>query len=324
MTMRRLFQISSQQTAALITAAIFVVFASCAPNMFLTAGNFENVARQISIDAPVVFAQTIVLIAGGIDISVGSTMAMSAALAIGLQPQGTLLATIAALLFGILVGAVNGMLVTYGRIVPFVATLGTMSLVRGVLLTYTRQQPLAGQDDSFTWWGGGSLGPVPVPILISFLLILVLSVFLHRTRAGRNLYAIGGNKEAAYLAGVSVRRYEFLAYLTAGLLSGLAGVLLASRLNSASVQLGNDTPLLSISAALIGGASLLGGRGSVFGAFLGVLALGMLGNGMNLLGVQTYYQIAVRAIILMAVVALDAFTRNMVRRRSARTVNVET
>ena len=315
--MRRLFQISGQQTAAIITAAIFAVFASSVGGLFLSASNIENIARQISLDAPVVFAQTLVLIAGGIDISVGSTMAMSAALAIGMQPAGTLVATVCALLFGIFVGAVNGILVTKGRIVPFVATLGTMSLVRGVLLTYTRQQPLSGQDDSFTWWGGGNLGPVPVSILISLLLIVVLTVFLRQTRAGRNLYAIGGNREAAYLAGIPVRRYEFLAYLIAGLLSGLAGILLASRLNSASVQLGNDTPLLSISAALIGGASLLGGRGDVIGAFLGVLALGMLSNGMDLLGVQTYHQIAVRAAILIAVVAVDAFTRNLALRRLA-------
>jgi ribose transport system permease protein len=315
--MRRLLRISGQQTAALIAAAIFIAFASSVGDLFLTAGNIENVARQISLDAPVVFAQTIVLIAGGIDISVGSTMAMSAALAIGLQPEGTLLATGSALLFGMLVGAVNGMLVTKCRIVPFVATLGTMSLVRGVLLTYTRQQPLSGQDDGFTWWGGGNLGPLPVPIVIALLLVFVLAIFLQRTRTGRNLYAIGGNKEAAYLAGVPVKRYEFLAYVTAGLLAGLAGVLLASRLNSASVQLGNDTPLLSISAALIGGASLLGGRGGVVGAFLGVLALGMLGNGMNLLGIRTYFQIAVRASILITVVAVDALTRNLARRRLA-------
>ena len=141
-------------------------------------------------------------------------------------------------------------------------------------------------------------------------------VFLQRTRAGRNLYAIGGNREAAYLAGIAVDRYLLLAYTMSGTLAAVSGVLLASRLNSATVQLGNDSALLAISAALIGGASLLGGRGRIFGAFLGVLALGMLTNGMNLLGVTTYAQIAVRALILITVVAVDAFSRTIARRRA--------
>jgi ribose/xylose/arabinose/galactoside ABC-type transport system permease subunit len=243
-------------------------------------------------------------------------MAMAAALTIGLQPYGTLTAMIAALAFGAAIGVCNGLLVTRGRIVPFVATLGTMSVVRGMLLTYTEQQPISGTDEAFTFWGGGSIGFVPVPLVITLLILGALMVFLQRTRAGRNLYAIGGNREAAYLAGIAVERYLLLAYTMSGTLAAVSGVLLASRLNSATVQLGNDSALLSISAALIGGASLLGGRGRMFGAFLGVLALGMLTNGMNLLGVTTYAQIAVRALILITVVALDAFSRTFARRRS--------
>jgi ribose transport system permease protein len=198
-----------------------------------------------------------------------------------------------------------------------------MSVIRGALLTYTRQEPLSGVDENFAWWGGGSIGIVPVPLLITIVLLILLSGFLHWTRAGRNFYAIGGSKEAAYLAGIAVPRFELLAYVISGMLAAIAGVLLASRLNSATVQLGNDTALLSISAALIGGASLLGGRGRVTGAFLGVLALGMLTNGMDLLGVQTYYQIAIRAAILIAVVALDALARNFARRLASSTADPE-
>jgi ribose/xylose/arabinose/galactoside ABC-type transport system permease subunit len=191
-----------------------------------------------------------------------------------------------------------------------------MSVVRGMLLTYTRQQPLSGTDEGFTYWGGSSIGFVPVPLIITLLILGALMIFLQRTRAGRNLYAIGGNREAAYLAGIDVNRYLMLAYTLSGTLAAVSGVLLASRLNSATVQLGNDSALLAISAALIGGASLLGGRGRIFGAFLGVLALGMLTNGMNLLGVTTYAQIAVRALILITVVAIDAFSRTLARRRT--------
>ncbi len=314
--MGRLFSLGGQQTAALIAVAIFLTFALSANEYFLTWGNAGNVARQVSLDAPLVFGQAIVLIAGGIDISVGATMAMAAALAIGLQPYGTLTAVLAALAFGAAVGACNGLLVTRGRIVPFVATLGTMSVVRGMLLTYTEQQPLSGSDEAFTFWGGGNIWFVPVPLLITLVILVALIVFLQRTRAGRNLYAIGGNRDAAYFAGIPVDRYLMLAYTMSGTLAAVSGVLLASRLNSATVQLGNDSALLAISAALIGGASLLGGRGRIVGAFLGVLALGMLTNGMNLLGITTYAQIAVRALILITVVALDAFSRTVARRRT--------
>lgn len=315
--MRRIWSVFGRQTALTIVVGIVLVFALSVGGAFLSPGNLENIARQISIDAPVAFGEAIVLIAGGIDISVGANMAMCAALAIGLQPAGAPLAVLAALVFGTAVGAVNGLLVTRGRIVPFIATLGTMSLVSGLLFTYTRQQPLPGHDVAFTFWGNGSLGPLPVPILITLVLLAALTTFLRRTRAGRNLYAVGGNKDAAYLAGISVARAQFLAFVISGFTAALAGVLLASRLNSATVQLGGDTPLLAISAAIIGGASLLGGRGSAMGAFLGVLALGVLANGMNLLGVETYYQIAIRAAILIAVVAIDAFSSNLARRRSA-------
>jgi ribose transport system permease protein len=303
-----------RQTASILALALFAIFAATTGGLFLSAGNLENVARQIALDAPLALGETIVLIAGGIDISVGSTMAMAAALAIGLQPYGTLSAVLAALLFGAAVGAVNGLLVTKGRIVPFVATLGTMSLVRGILLTYTRQQPLSGTDDAFTFVGGGSFGAVPVPLLVVAVLLGLGWLFLERTRAGRDLFSIGGNKEAAFLAGVRVERGLLTAFILSGTLAAVAGVLVASRLNSASVQLGNDSPLLAISAALIGGASLLGGRGRLAMAFIGVAALGILANGMNLLGVPTYHQIAIRALILVAIVGADALATNLARR----------
>jgi ribose transport system permease protein len=317
--MRAISLIGSRHTALVIAVAVFVVFSLSVGDLFLSRGNLENLTRQVSLDAPIVFGETIVLIAGGIDISVGATMAMAAALTIGLQPYGAIYAVVAALLFGACVGAVNGVLVTKGRIVPFIATLGTMSVLQGMDLTYTHQQPLVGQDESFAYWGAGNVGPVPIPLLFALGLAAILSLFLARTRAGRSLYAVGGNIDAAYLAGISVPRFQFLAFLISGALSSLAGVMLAARLNEASIQLGNDTPLLVITAALIGGASLLGGRGTIVGALLGALTLGMLTNGMDLLGVQTYFQIAVKAAILIAVVAIDSFTRNLAARRASGT-----
>ena len=162
--------------------------------------------------------------------------------------------------------------------------------------------------------GRRNIGVLPVPTVITLLLLGVLTFLLGKTRIGRDLYAVEGNREAAHLAGVPVDRAILAAFAASGLLASVSGVLLAARINSANVQLGIDTPLLSIAAALIGGASLLGGRGHMIGSFLGVLALGMLTNGMNLVGIHTHYQIAIKATILIAVVSLDAFTRNMSHR----------
>ena len=315
--MHRVFNIALGNVALLIATAIFVALAFTTGQTFLTPENLENVARQVSLDAPVIFGETIVLVAGGIDLSVGATMAMAAILAIGFQDWGATVATLVALGFGLAVGAINGFLVTRARIIPFIATLGTMSVARGVMLTYTHQQPLTGSIDSFAVWGGGALGLVPIPLVIALALTLMLSLALKYTRLGRNFYAIGGDREAAHLAGVPVDRHQVVAFLASGVLCALGGVLVASRLNSASVQLGNDTPLLALSAALIGGASLLGGRGTIAGAFLGLLALGLLGNGLDLLGVETYHQIAIRAAILILVVGVDALTGTLAKRRVA-------
>jgi ribose transport system permease protein len=315
--LRSLFSGGANEVALLIAVAIFIALALTTGGTFLTPENLENVTRQVSLDAPVVFGETVVLIAGGLDLAVGATMAMAAILTIGFQDLGTTIATVVALGFGLAVGAANGLLVTRARIIPFIATLGTMSVARGVMLTYTHQQPLSGSIEGFDFWGASSVGPVPVPLIVALGLAAMLFLWLRYTRFGRNLYSIGGNREAAYLAGISVDRHIFAAFVASGVLSALSGVLLASRLNSATVQLGNDTPLLALSAALIGGASLLGGRGTIGGALLGVLALGMLANGLDLLGVETYHQIAIRAAILILVVGADALLGNLAKRRSA-------
>ncbi|HEY1941170.1 MAG TPA: ABC transporter permease [Roseiarcus sp.] len=315
--MSRFARIIERHSAAVLVLCFLVAFGLARPATFLSQANLENIARQISLDAPMVFGQVVVLIAGGIDISVGANMAMAAALTIGLQQFGTPAAVLGALTFGLVAGLANGLMVTRGKIVAFVATLGTMSVMNGLVLTYTGQQSLSGHDLGFTWWGGGQIGPIPVPLVVVLTLLIGLYVLLEYTRYGRDLYAIGGNREAAFLGGVSVNSGLLLAFAISGLMSAVAGVLVASRLNSASAQLGGDASLMSISAALIGGASLLGGKGRIAAAFLGVLALGMLNNGMNLLGVPTYTQIAVRALILIAIVAIDAFGTKLARRGGA-------
>ncbi len=305
----------AQRSVVILFAFLFALFSIAVGGIFVSPTNIENVSRQISFDLPVALAMTTVLIAGGLDLSVGSVMSMAAALSIGLQPHGTYFAVFVALAFGIAVGAVNGLLVTRGGIVPFIATLGTMTLVNGIMLTYTAQRPLAGHDESFTVWGSGSIGPIPVPLIFAAVIVAVLATLYRYTKFGRNLYASGGNVEAAHLAGINVRRSRSMTYLISGLLAAVAGVLLSSLLNSSSPHIGLDTPLWALAASIMGGASLLGGKGTMVGTLFGVLSLGILANGMDLVGVPTYYQIGIKALILILVVALDAIlTRNLYKR----------
>lgn len=308
----------TRRPIVIILAALLVIFSIVIPHDFLNPRNLLNVLHQTSFDALVAFGETLCLIAAGVDLSGGSVMSMAAALAMGLQPHGVWLACLVALVFSTLVGAANGLMVTKGRIAAFVATLGTMTFVRGLMLTYTRQNPIPGKVAWFTFFGDGRIGFVPVSVLILFAVGLVLHVFMSRARIGRDIYASGGNVEAARVMGINTDVSRFLAFTIAGFLYGLSGVLLASRLNSSTPHMGLDTPLIVIAASIMGGASMSGGRGTILGTYLGVLALGVLSNGMNISGVFVYYQVAIRAMIFVSVVILDAFAAFRLRERLRR------
>lgn len=308
----------SKQTIVIILIGLFIVFSVLSPNHFLSVRNIQNVSRQISFDAIIAFGQVLVLIAGGIDLSVGSVLAMSAALTMGLQPHGVGFAIAVALLMGVGVGMVNGFLVVKAKIIPFIVTLGTMTTVYGAMLTYTQQEPIPGQVSWFPNIGNGDIGPIPIPILIVLAMLVIFHLLLTYTRFGRDIYAVGGNLEAARLTGIHIDRARFWSYVISGFCAALAGVLLASRLNSSTIHIGLQTPLAVITACIMGGASMLGGRGSAVGAFLGILALGILANGMDLLSIFTYQQLAIRAIILILVVAIDAFNTTTTQKRLSR------
>ncbi len=310
---RKIFHFILQQNIIILFLSLFIVFGIFKGDLFLNGINLHNIARQISFDIPLALALTTVLIVGGIDLSIGSVLSMSAALTMGIQPTGTYFAVLIALLFGILIGFLNGILITKGKVVPFITTLGTMTLVKGIMLTYTKQLSIAGKDESFTFWGDGSIGVVPTPIIVVLIVALILYIVLKYTKFGRNLYAIGGNPESAYIAGIDVEKNKVFAFMISGFLAALSGVLLASRLNSSTTQLGLDSTNWAIAAAIMGGASMAGGRGKVFGTVIGVASLGILINGMNLIGVFTYYQIGIRALILIIVVAVDAVTATRIR-----------
>lgn len=289
-----------------IVAALIVVFALWAPR-FMSTENLGNILLQASFDGVMVIGMAIALIGGQFDLSIGSILVMSAFLAVDLSTWGIVPAVGASVLAGMVVGLINGLLVTKARVNSFIATLGTMFAVRGLMLAYSGGFPHTGRGANFTELAGGMLGPVAVPVLICLLLGVAAHTVLSHTRAGRKIYALGGNAEFFRLAGEPIHRFQICLFLCTGATAGLGGALLASRLGAASPVLGNDTAMTVVSAVILGGISLSGGVGSVPQAIEGILTISILDNGMNLLGVPPYFQFVVRGAILISVVVLDAY-----------------
>lgn len=279
---------------------------------FLTVSNLINVAQQTSINAIIAVGLTFVIISGGIDLSVGSIVAFAGVVMASLLERAVPapVAVLAGLGAGSACGLINGALISWGRLPPFIATLGMMSVARGGALLYTDGRPISGFSESFRWLTAGEIAWVPVPILLMAMVYLISHFVLRRTPFGRYVFAIGGNEEAAVLSGVPVRPYKMLVYGASGLLSGLAAVVLTARLNSAQPIAGINYELDAIAATVIGGTSLMGGQGSVVGTLIGALIMGVLRNGLNLLGVSSFVQqLVIGAVIILAVLMDMTFKR---------------
>lgn len=280
-----------------------VLVSALTSEVFFTERNLVNLARQIVTNGLISLGMLIVILTGGIDLSVGAVVALAGILGAGLQADLPLgLALVAALAAGSVAGGVNGALVARFRLAPFIVTLATLSSYRGLVFVYS-STPITPDDPSFrTLLGGGYVGSVPVPVVVMAVAYVLVWLFLGRTLPGRAIVAIGGNAEAVRLAGIGVRRHLVLAYLLSGLLSALAGVLLVSRLGIAQPNVGVGYELDAIAACVIGGAILGGGGGSVAGTFGGVLILGLIDNLLNLYNVQTFYQQILKGVIIVVAV----------------------
>jgi ribose/xylose/arabinose/galactoside ABC-type transport system permease subunit len=271
---------------------------------FLTVSNLLNVVEQTSINAIVAVGMTFVILSGGIDLSVGSIVALSGVvLGAALQAEQPLtIALLLALVTGLMCGLANGALVSWGGLPPFIVTLGMMSIARGAALVFTEGRPVSGFDSSFRVLATGRLALVPAPVVIMALVYLIAHVVLTRTTFGRYVYAIGGNEEATRLSGVRVRFHKTMIYGVSGLTSAMAAVILTARLNSAQPIAGMMYELDAIAATVIGGTSLMGGEGTLGGTLVGALIMGVLRNGLNLLGVSSFLQqIVIGAVIVVAV-----------------------
>ena len=278
---------------------------------FLTVSNLLNVAEQAAIIAIVATGMTFVIITGGIDLSVGSVLAFAGVVMASVLHREVPLpvALAVALGTGLCCGLVNGALITVGRLPPFIATLGMMSVARGTALMFTEGRPVSGFSGGFRSLATGELLGIPVAVVIMVGVYLVAHFVLTRTKLGRYTYAIGGNEEAALLSGVNVKLYKAAVYGISGMLSGLAAVLLTARLNSAQPIAGMMYELDAIAATVIGGTSLLGGEGTVVGTLIGALIMAVLRNGLNLLGVSSFIQQVVIGSVIIAAVLIDMWLK---------------
>jgi ribose transport system permease protein len=291
---------------ALIAVCIGLAFLS--PN-FLSVSNSFDVMRQVSINAVIAFGMTLTILLGGIDLSVGSILAVSSVLAAMTMKggHGAGLAAGIALLAGAAMGSLNGVVIAKGKVAPFIATLGTMTLLRGAALVLSNGSPISGfPSQLFAMLGGGYVARlIPVPVVLMLAMFAVFWFVLRRTVFGRHVYATGGNAEAAKLSGVNTDRVQILVYTVSGAMAALAGVILTSRLDSAQPTAGAGYELDAITAVVLGGTSLAGGRGWVFGTLVGALLIGVLNNGLNLLGVSAFYQEVVKGSVILLAVLLD-------------------
>jgi inositol transport system permease protein len=306
--------------------ALMIVFAVLEPR-FLSSVNLFNVMRQISITGLVAIGMTFVILTAGIDLSVGSLLALAGLAAaivakggiesrfsVGVETEaagyGWFLAMIVAIIVGVLGGWLQGFSITRLKVPPFVVTLGGLSAFRGAALLIAGGGPISGFEADYVWWGQGRIGPFPVPVIVFLIFAAIAHVVLAYTRFGRHVYAVGGNVEAARLAGLPVRRVLVLVYVIVGFFSGLAGFVLSARLNSAEAVAGIGYELTVIASVVIGGTSLFGGTGSVVGTVIGSILIGVLINGLVLMNVSSYVQQIIIGVIIVLAVAFDQFAKS--------------
>ncbi|AJJ24280.1 ribose ABC transporter permease [Yersinia enterocolitica] len=299
-----------EQKSLIALLVLIAVVSSLSPNFF-TLNNMFNILQQTSVNAIMAVGMTLVILTSGIDLSVGSLLALTGAVAasiVGLEVNA-LVAVGAALALGAFVGGITGVIVAKGKVQAFIATLVMMLLLRGVTMVYTNGSPIntgfTDVADTFGWFGIGRPLGIPTPIWLMAIVFIAAWYMLHHTRLGRYIYALGGNESATRLSGISVDKVKIIVYSLCGLLAALAGIIEVARLSSAQPTAGTGYELDAIAAVVLGGTSLAGGKGQIVGTLIGALILGFLNNGLNLLGVSSYYQMIVKAVVILLAVLVD-------------------
>ena len=292
---------------SLIGLIILCIVISVITPRFLTVTNILNVFTQVSVNAIIAVGMCFVILTGGIDLSVGSTLAITGAVAATLVKSGTntFVTVGAVLIIGALVGLFNGILVSKGKIQAFIVTLATMTIFRGVTYVYTKGTPISGLSSDFTVIGNGKLAGIPLPVILILIVVLGAWYVLNQTRYGRYVYAVGGNEDSARLSGINTDKIKALVYVICGVTAALSGIVVTSRIGSASPNAGSGFELDAIAAVVLGGTSLSGGEGSVIGTIIGAMIIGVLNNGLNLMNVSPFYQLIIKGFVIILAVVLD-------------------
>ena len=306
-TMKYMSELTTVIALIILMAVITIINSN-----FLTANNLLNLLLQVTSNALIAFGMTFVILTGGIDLSVGSILALSSALTAGLLGSGmpVTLAILISLILGCILGMMNGLLISYGKLAPFIVTLATMTIFRGATLVYTNGNPITkGLSDTFLFQflGQGYIVGIPFPVIIMFIVFIVLYVLLHKTAFGKSVYAIGGNEKAAYISGVKLNKVKIIIYSISGIMASISGLIITSRLSSAQPTAGASYEMDAIAAVVLGGTSLSGGKGRILGTLIGALIIGVLNNGVNIIGVSAFWQQVVKGVVILIAVLIDRF-----------------
>jgi ribose transport system permease protein len=303
-----------------VLVALVALMATIAPN-FASVDNLLNIARSISINAILAAGMTFVILTAGIDLSVGSIVAVSGVVGVltAMSDMPSPVAVLIGVLAGAAAGLINGLLTAYLSLAAFIVTLGTMTFMRGLAYTMTDGQPIVSSTLNFRDLGNGYIAGIPVPVVVMAIVYLVSWFILERTRYGRHIYAVGGNPEAARLAGVNVKRVITSVYVLGGACAGLAGVIFAARVVSAQPTAGTGYELDAIAAVVLGGTSLMGGRGRIYGTLIGAIILGVLSTGLILMNVPFFTQLLIKGAVIILAVAIDSLKQRPLRLRRTAT-----
>jgi ribose transport system permease protein len=302
---------------AILALLLLVVILTITTDTFLVKNNLLSVLRQVCVNSFIAFGITCVLIAGGIDLSVGSVVAAAGVIAVQLANAGmpVIVCFAVAMIFGAAIGIFNGYIISHTTLPPFIVTLSTQIIVRGISYVLTGGQPAQSNNESFNNMGTGNVFGVPIPVIIVAVVFIVLYFIIYHTVFGRHVYAIGGNKEAAKYAGVNTKWVQIRVFMISGIMAALAGVVLAARLYSGQPSVGEGFERDAIAASVLGGTSFNGGIGTLSGTVLGVLIIGVLNNGMNLLKINSYWQFIVKGCVILGAVYIDYLKKSKTARK---------
>ena len=304
----------ARKYATLFILVIFLIAMAFLSDRFFTFKNLTNVGRQISLNAILALGMTLVIISGGIDLSVGGVCALGCCVCAKIlnSTGSSLLAIAIVLLIGLAVGAFNGFVVSKTGIAPFIVTLSTVSIIRGITLVMTNASPMPISNAAFKFIGQGTLLGIPFPIYITLILAIITAFVMNKTVFGRYVYAIGGNERSAVVAGIQVKKVKISVYMVSGFLAAFTAIIYTSRLSSGVPSLGDGFEMDAITAAVIGGASLAGGQGHIWGTMIGAVIIGILNNALNLLNINSYFQDIVKGVVVLLAVLFDFFIQSRI------------